>query len=136
MAKTFTLEVVTPEKLVFSGEITQLIAPAFDGYLGVMAGHAPLLAVLQPGEILIDGDRKRTCYSTSGGFLEVTPKRATVLSESAEPIEAIDVKRAEEARERAAKRMAEQKPGLDPDRARAALKRAENRLRVARKRKP
>lgn len=136
MAKTFTLEVVTPERLVFSGDISQLIVPAFDGYLGVLAGHAPLLAVLQPGEIMIEGDRKRTYYATSGGFIEVTPKKATVLSESAEPIDTIDVKRAEEAMQRAVKRMQEKQPGLDADRARAAVQRADNRLRVARRRKP
>ena len=134
MAKKFKTEIVTPERLVFSEEIESLIIPAERGYLGVLAGHAPLLCTLKPGVITIRGDKGEQHYSTSGGFMEVTPAKAVLLTESAEEASAIDLKRAEEAKKRAQDRLTgTAEKDVDKDRAKAALERAENRIGVAQK---
>lgn len=133
MAKKFKTEIVTPEKLVFSEDIESLVIPAERGYLGVLAGHAPLLCTLKPGVITIRGDRGELHYSTSGGFMEVTPAKAVLLTESAEEASAIDLKRAEESKKRAQDRLAAAEKGVDKDRAKASLERAQNRIDVAQK---
>ena len=135
MAKKFKTEIVTPEKLVFSEEIESLVIPAERGYLGVLAGHAPLLTTLQPGEITIKGSaRGELHFATSGGFMEVTPGKAVLLTESAEDVTQIDLARAEESKKRAQERLAAA-AGKDVDKARAksALERAQNRLKLAQK---
>ncbi|HEV3029210.1 MAG TPA: F0F1 ATP synthase subunit epsilon [Planctomycetota bacterium] len=133
MAKKFKTEIVTPEKVVFSEEVESLVIPAERGYLGVLAGHAPLLCTLQPGEIRIRGDKGEQHFSTSGGFMEVTPGRAVLLTENAEEASAIDVQRAEESKKRAQERLAATAKGVDKGRAKDALERAQNRLRIAEK---
>ena len=135
MAKKFKIEIVTPERLVFSEEIESLVIPAERGYLGVLAGHAPLLATLQPGEITVKGAAKGELhFATSGGFMEVTPAKAVLLTESAEEIAAIDVARAEESKKRAQERLAiAAGKDVDKSRAKAALERAQNRLKLAQK---
>jgi F-type H+-transporting ATPase subunit epsilon len=135
MAKTFKLEIVTPEKLVFSEDVVSLVVPADEGYLGVLAGHAPLLASLQPGEIKIRRESGETLFATSGGFMEVLPQKTSILCESAESPESIDAARAEKSKARAKDRLAH--PGKDVDRERAeeAAARAENRLKVAKKKR-
>lgn len=133
MAKKFRTEIVTPEKVVFSEEIDSLVIPAERGYLGVLAGHAPLLATLQPGEITLKGtSRGDLHYATSGGFMEVTPGKAVLLTESAEEVGSIDVERAEESKKRAQERLTSAAgKDVDKSRARAALERAQNRLKLA-----
>jgi F-type H+-transporting ATPase subunit epsilon len=135
MAKKFKIEIVTPERLVFSEEIESLVIPAERGYLGVLAGHAPLLASLQPGEITIKGGPKGELhFATSGGFMEVTPGKAVLLTESAEEVAAIDVARAEESKKRAQERLSlAAGKEVDKSRAKAALDRAINRLKIAQK---
>jgi F-type H+-transporting ATPase subunit epsilon len=137
MAKKFRTEIVTPEKVVFSEEIESLVIPAERGYLGVLAGHAPLLASLQAGEITIKGSPKGELhFATSGGFMEVTPGKAVLLTESAEDVTAIDIARAEESKKRAQERLAlGAGKDVDKGRAKAALDRAQNRLRLAQKHK-
>ena len=135
MAKKFKTEIVTPEKILFSEDVESLIAPAERGYLGVLAGHAPLLTTLQPGEILIRHDGAELRFATGGGFMEVTPGKAVLLTESAEDAGAIDVARAERARDRAKERLASADKGVDADRARLSKERALNRIRTASKRK-
>jgi F-type H+-transporting ATPase subunit epsilon len=145
MPKKFKTEIVTPEKLVFSEEVESLVVPAERGYLGVLAGHAPLLATLQPGEITIKGTSKgEVHFATSGGFMEVTPGKAVLLTESAEDAAQIDIPRAEESKKRAEERLTApsapkegEKPAaaapVDKSRAKAALERAQNRLKIAQK---
>jgi len=132
MPESFHLDLVTPERTVFSGAVSSLVAPGVEGYLGVLAHHAPLLAALGPGELYFttaEGDLR--IYAVSGGFLQVAANQAIVLADSAESPEEIDTRRADEARARAERRLQEQVSGTDVDRARAALMRALNRLRVA-----
>jgi F-type H+-transporting ATPase subunit epsilon len=135
MAKKFKVEIVTPERLVFSAEAESLVVPAERGYLGILAGHAPLLCTLQPGEILIRGEKGDLHYATSGGFMEVTPQKASLLTESAEESEGIDVARAEKSVARAKERLVSADKGVDKERAKEALERAQNRLKLASKRK-
>ena len=135
MAKTFRLEIVTPEKIVFSEDVVSLVAPAENGYLGVLAGHAPLLCSLNPGEIRIRRESGELLYASSGGFMEVTPKKTIILSESAEAPESIDAARASKARQRAKERLAKYSKDVDRERAEAAAARAENRIRVAQKKR-
>src|SRR5262245_48192084 len=135
MAKTFRLEIVTPEKLVFSEDVVSLVAPAENGYLGVLASHAPLLCSLKPGEIRIRRESGELLFATSGGFMEVTPKKTVILCESAEAPEAIDAARAAKARQRAKERLAKTGKEVDRPRAEAAAARAENRIRVSQKKR-
>ena len=135
MGRKFKVEIVTPERLVFSEEAESLVVPAERGYLGVLAGHAPLLCTLQPGEILIRGEKGDLHYATSGGFMEVTPQKASLLTESAEETSGIDVARAEKSLARAKERLVSAEKGIDRERAKEALDRAQNRLKLASKRK-
>jgi len=132
MPAPFSLRVVTQDRTVFSGQVTSLVAPGVEGYLGVMAHHAPMLTGLAPGElhfVITEGDTK--VYAISGGFLQVAGNEAVVLVDSAESPEEIDIERARQAVARAEQRLHAPPTGTDVDRARAALMRALNRLRVA-----
>ena len=81
--KAFTLEVVTPERVVFTGLVTTVVAPAADGYLGILAHHAPLLALLSPGRIVYrnPSGTTATLQSQGGGVLEVRDNRVLVLAD-------------------------------------------------------
>lgn len=134
MGKKFKVEIVTPERVFFSGEAESLVVPAQRGYLGILAGRAPLLGMMIPGEISIRRpDGTELHFATGGGFLEVTPAKTVLLTDSVEEVSAIDVERARKALARARERLASRDPGLDQERARAALERARNRLRLASK---
>ncbi|MBM3500940.1 MAG: ATP synthase F1 subunit epsilon [Armatimonadetes bacterium] len=140
MANAFTIQIATPERVVLEREVTSLVAPAFDGYLGIMAHHAPLAAELKAGElVLTDPDGKQEALAVAGGFLAVSGNVATVLADAAEAAGEIDLARAEAAEARARERLARlRRPGgrqeVDEERARTALVRATNRLTVGRKR--
>ena len=132
----FRLEIVTAERLVYSDEVDVLTAPGIQGQLGILAHHAPLMTMLQPGELLIKKDRDEICMAITGGFLEVRPDKVIVLADAAEKAEEIDVARAEAARCRAIETVG--KPTVeqvDLSLAEAALKRALVRLKVAERRK-
>jgi len=127
------LEVVTPERTVLSDEAESVIVPGFDGYIGFMQNHAPLVAGLTVGIVQFGpehGEKRR--IAVSGGFVEVADNRVTILADTAELDNEIDVGRAQAARERAERRLREQSENIDRARAEAALQRALNRLRAAR----
>lgn len=128
----FQIEIVTPEKTVYSGEVESLRAPGSEGGFGVLAGHHPMLASLGVGQIIFrkEGEAPKVA-ATSGGFAQVQLDSVTVLAETAELTEEIDVARAEAARDRARERLARRRePEVDAARAEMALARALNRLRV------
>jgi len=77
----FQVDLVTAEKMVFSGEVESLVAPGYDGYLGILAGHMPLLCLLKQGEIKIKKENVKIRYKIRGGFLEVWRKKAIVLAD-------------------------------------------------------
>ena len=106
-AETIQLEVVTPEQRVIDAAVDEVVLPGTEGYLGVRPGHTPLLVALGIGELsLVRGGSTRHLALTSG-FAEVMPDRVSVLIQTAEPAEEIDVARAEASRLRAEKVLAE-----------------------------
>ena len=129
--KPFHLDIVAPNRVVFEGQATSFTAPGSLGSFQVLFNHAPLLAELEPGKVVVkDPSGVDTTFAVSGGFVEVRDNRATVLADSAESQAEIDLARAEAAKNRAGQRLSERAPGTDIDRARAALARASNRLRI------
>jgi F-type H+-transporting ATPase subunit epsilon len=129
---TFTLEVVTPTRLVVREAVTEAQIPVRGGYIGVLPGHTPLLAEMGIGELSYHlGGRVHSC-TAMGGFVEVLSDRVIVLADAAERAEDIDSARAQTARDRAQKRLANPNdPNVDWKRAEAALERAQTRLAVA-----
>jgi F-type H+-transporting ATPase subunit epsilon len=126
------LEVVTPQHLLVHEEVTEMMAPGQEGYFGVLPGHTPLLAALKIGELIFWKGREEHHVAVSGGYAEVRPDRVTILADAAERAEAIDVQRAEAARRRADERLrAWGDEQTDFARAQAAVQRALMRLDVA-----
>jgi F-type H+-transporting ATPase subunit epsilon len=134
MADTFTLEVVTPTRLVIRETLSEAQIPVLGGYIGVFSGHTPLLAQMGIGELSYQvGNRVHSCTAI-GGFVEVLADRVIVLVDRAESAEEIDVPRAQAARDRAQKRLANPNdPNVVWKRAEEALERAQVRLQVAAK---
>jgi F-type H+-transporting ATPase subunit epsilon len=129
------LIVVTPERQLLRESVVEVTVPGLEGQLGILPGHAPLITELGIGELSY-----RTSTSSSpvvlaviSGFAEVLPDRVTVLAETAERAEEIDLARAEAAKARAEKRLAAGDPNIDWDRANIALQRSLIRLQIARK---
>lgn len=128
--KTQRLEIVTPEKKVFSDNISFLIAPGAEGELGILPEHAALITPLKIGLLKFDHEGNRIIMTVSGGFMEVRDSKITILATAVERLDEIDVERAEAAKMRAEQRLAEKAPDLDVLRAEMALKRAINRLKA------
>ena len=128
------LEIVTPEKQLFSGAVDSVTVPSTRGYLGILPGHAPLLAELGIGEIRCKIGGKTDSLFCAWGFAEVLPDRVVLLAQTAEPASDIDIKRAEEAKSRAEKRLSSKDPRVDFARAELALLRAISRLDAAKHR--
>jgi F-type H+-transporting ATPase subunit epsilon len=128
------LVVVTPVRQYLSESVTEVQLPGADGYLGVLPGHAPLITELGIGELTY-----RTAGGQTGllavirGFAEVLPERVSVLAETAERAEEIDINRAKEALKRAQELIAKGGENVDWDRASAALQRALVRIQVVSK---
>lgn len=132
MAERLRLELATPIRLLVSAEVDEVVVPGAEGSLGVLPGHAPLLALLGVGEVMYRTGREEHHLAVSGGFAEVGPERVTILAEAAERPEDIDVGRARAARERAETRLrAQAGQEVDANRALSALGRAQSRLQVA-----
>jgi F-type H+-transporting ATPase subunit epsilon len=128
------LEIVTAERVVYSGDVDVVVAPGAEGQLGILPHHAPLMTLLQAGELRARRGEQEDVMAISGGFLEVRPDRVIVLADHAERAEEIDIERAEAARKRAEERLRDSKGvGFDQARAEAALRRALNRIAVAEK---
>ncbi len=131
MPDTFQLEIVTPEKLVVAEAVEEVQIPGLGGYLGILPGHAPLITELAVGVITYRAQGVARSLSVAWGFAEVLPDKVTMLAETAERPEEIDVARAQKAKDRAEQRLKSDDPQLDYDRAQDALKRAETRLKVS-----
>ena len=132
---TVKLDIVTAEQLVFSDDVDIVVAPGIDGELAVLPHHAPLMTMLQPGELHVRKGGEEIFMAITGGFLEVRPDRVTVLADAAERAEDIDAARAEEAKRRAEEQLSGKISEADTARAEAALRRSLLRLRVAEKRR-
>ncbi|MDE5854435.1 MAG: ATP synthase F1 subunit epsilon [Ruminococcus sp.] len=133
MAKTFYLEIIASDRIFFKGDCEHLVITAIDGLLGILAGHEPLVTSLPTGELkyMVDGIWKHAAISE--GFIEVMPDRAVILADSCELPEEIDIKRAEEARERAEEMLRQKQSIREYYETQAALNRAINRLKISQK---
>lgn len=134
MADTFQLEIVTPEKLIVNTVADEAEMPGRTGCLGILPGHAPLITELAIGEISYRQNGVYNYVAVAWGFAEVLPEKVTILAQTAETAAEIDLKRAEQARDRAEQRLKKNDPGTDLDRANRALDRANARVEVAAKR--
>ena len=130
------LEIVTPQRLIVSDEVTELMAPWSEGYFGVLPGHIPFITTLKIGELTYWKGRDERHLAVTWGYAEVRGDKVIVLAETAERAEEIDTERAERARQRAERRVHDWGTGdetIDFARAQAALQRALTRLQVAAK---
>lgn len=130
---TIQVDIVTPERKVYEGEATMVIAKGIDGELGVMHGHIPLVTPLKAGALRLKQAQAEKLVAVYGGFLEVRPEKVTVLAEAAELPEEIDVARAQAAKERAEKQLAASKDSAEAKAHQVALDRALVRLEVAKR---
>jgi F-type H+-transporting ATPase subunit epsilon len=130
------LEVITPERSVYEDDVDMVVAPASEGYVGILPHHAPLFTTLGPGEFRVKKGGVEESLAVFGGFMDVRADRVVVLTEAAEPAEEIDAGRAQEARRQAQEALAAGAvSAADELRARAALQRALIRLRVSESRR-
>ncbi|MGB7437395.1 MAG: F0F1 ATP synthase subunit epsilon [Candidatus Acidiferrum sp.] len=135
LPESIELIVVTPERQLLRETVVEVTIPGLDGEFGILPGHAPMITELGIGEM-----RHRTATSSQPvllailrGFAEVLPERVTLLAETAERAEEIDLARAEAAKRRAEERLASNDTNIDWDRATVALQRAIIRIQVVRK---
>ncbi len=135
MAETLQLEIVTPERLVEKDTVEEIQIPGRNGYLGILPGHAPLITELGVGEITYKASGMQFHVAVAWGFAEVLPDKVTILAETAERAQDIDVERARKSKERAEERLRSASGEVDYQRALVALDRANARLEVAEKKK-
>jgi F-type H+-transporting ATPase subunit epsilon len=134
MANLFQLEIVTPQKKEFSGNVASVNCPGEQGRFQVLHNHAPFLSTLLVGEVKVIGEQSTELrYAISGGVAQVFHNGMHILADTAERADLIDIDRAKRAQERAEERLKQHEEGVDEDRARAALVRAVNRLKVSTK---
>ncbi|MBR6071096.1 MAG: F0F1 ATP synthase subunit epsilon [Ruminococcus sp.] len=133
MAKTFHLEIIATDRVFFSGEVEHLVITAIDGLLGIMAGHEPLVTSLPTGELkyMVDGRWKYAAISE--GFIQVMPDSSIILADTCELPEEIDIKRAQQAKERAEELLRQKQSIKEYYETQAALNRAINRLKISQK---
>lgn len=125
MAKTFSVNMVSADRSLYSGVVTQLVATAETGELGILAGHTPLLATLKPGQVRLQlEDGQEEVVYVSGGFIEVQPDQTLILADDAERAKDLDEEKIKEARRRAEDKMRD-KSGNKLDLARTEIELAQ-----------
>ncbi|WP_419882392.1 F0F1 ATP synthase subunit epsilon [Peribacillus sp. B-H-3] len=129
--KTIKVSVVTPDGPVYDAEVEMVSTKAKSGELGIMAGHIPMVAPLQIGSVRLKNEGRTDLIAVNGGFLEVRPDVVTILAQTAERAETIDLARAQAAKARAEQRLQDSTDAVDAKRAELALKRAVNRINIA-----
>lgn len=130
-------DIITQERIVFSGQVDSVNLPGSEGRMGILPNHSPLLSTLDFGEVMVRTAGREEFFAIGGGFVEIQPDHVTILADSAEQADEIDVERAERARELAEEVM---RTGVkdDPDRiaaVRASLLKAQVRVDVGRRRR-
>lgn len=136
MAGKLKFEITTPEKIVYSAEVDEVVLPTPQGEIGILPNHIPLVSLLTPGEIRIKKDGEAVFMAVSGGFIEVRPDKVVALADTAEHAEEIDEQRAEEARKRAEQLSKEQRrDNVDYMALAAKMEKELTRLKVARRKK-
>jgi F-type H+-transporting ATPase subunit epsilon len=128
------VDVVTIERRVYSAEdVEMVIAPGSEGEMGVLPRHEPLVTALKEGELEIVRPGARDILAIGGGYMQVRPSHVVIMADVAEQADEIDLERAEAARRRAEERLREAPKDVDAAQALAALRRAQVRLKVARR---
>ena len=130
-APKIQLDVVTPQKLVYSEQVDLIEGPAIDGLIGILPDHAPLVTAMQIGVVRVVKDGEETQIAISEGFMEVQPDQINLVVRTAELPEEIDIDRAKSARDRAEEKMEKDHENVDFARAEAAYDRALARLKAA-----
>ena len=133
---TMRLEIITAERVIFSDDVDSVQVPGINGELGILPHHAPLMTMIQPGELAINKNGDLTYLAISGGFLEVMANRVQVLADAAERSDEIDEERAKAAVARAQEAIANRGADGDLQKALTQLRRAQTRLGVSRRRRP
>jgi F-type H+-transporting ATPase subunit epsilon len=129
---SFKAQILTPEGTLFDDQVTGVQLPGTMGSFEVRTLHADIISTLDIGRILVrKADGEELVYAVSGGFVEVHNDKLTLLAEAAELVDEIDVERAEAAKQRARERLAAKDKSIDKERARKALARAENRIKLS-----
>lgn len=129
-------DIVTAERLVFSEDADIVIVPGVEGEMGILPHHAPIMTMINPGEVLVRKGTEEFYLAVSGGFLEVKPDHVTILADAAERADEIDIARAEAAKRRAEEKLATHTvSAVESASVEAALRRALARLKVAQKRR-
>jgi F-type H+-transporting ATPase subunit epsilon len=131
LTEKIELEIVTPEQLLFSGEVEEVVVPGSEGYLGILPGHAPLLSELQIGVISYRQDSQETKVFCSRGFVEVLPDRVSILAEAAELPDQIDAEQARAQQVEAEQQLRSDDPDTDYAQALLDLREAQIRLDLA-----
>lgn len=133
MAREFRLSVVAPDRTVYEGMVTSVIAPGVAGYLGIMAGHEPSIVALKPGLVeFSNASGDRTFVATMGGFLEVSHDKCIILADEAQVSTDISVEAAEQQLERARRALRGEESDMSIDEATEEIQRAMVRLKAAR----
>ena len=128
------LEIISPEKKVYSGKVKSVTIPGTKGNFQVLYNHAPLISTFEIGIIKLSlSDDSTLVFTTSGGSAEVLDNKVLILSDTIEPVDSIDIERARRAKERAESRLTKKEGIIDVDRARIALARALNRIKMSEK---
>ena len=128
------IEIITPDKVIFKGEIISVTVPGVKGRFQVLKNHAPLVSIFEIGMFeVVTTDKNPSYYATGGGTIEVLNNNVLILADSLEIVEDIDVDRAKNAKQRAKERLDKREEGTDIERAENALKRAVNRLKIVEK---
>jgi F-type H+-transporting ATPase subunit epsilon len=130
MASTFNIEILTPEKKFFSGEVEMIILKTTEGEMGVLAGHTPMVVAVAVGPIRIKKDNDWLEAVLTEGFMEVKQDKTVILTDTAEWPNEIDINRAKSAKERAEERLQRQLSQVETMRSRVALARALARLKI------
>lgn len=125
-----SLEIISPSKTVFQGQVTSVNVPGTSGSFQILKNHAPLVSTLEIGELRISIEDQKRYFAISGGTIEVLNNKVLVLADSVEDVEEIDLDRAIESKERAEKRLSEKNPDIDVERAKASFLRAMNRIKL------
>ena len=129
--KSYSLEIITPEKTLLRQEVKSTVLPTGKGMIGVLPGHAPLIGTVTPGILKAGGDSQEDVFAfVNSGFFMVSSDRLTIITQSAELNNQIDIDRAREAKERAQNIIDSKDPSMDMERAKESLLRAEMRIKL------
>ena len=131
--KMFRLEIISPDKIFYAGDVVMAEYNTTEGEVGIYAGHIPMTQIIAPGRLTITEESGQKIAALLSGFVEITPEKVTILAYAVEWPENIDVERAKEAKIRAERRIGSGKDDVDMARAELALKKALIRLSVTEK---